>query len=74
MKVMVAKSQNKDKTCMADNNKPFEVVESFKHLGLEVPSNRRWNERVLVLTTRKWERGFTMHRRTYAPVQKLNNT
>ena len=26
------------------NNEPLECVESFKYLGLEVPSNHRWNE------------------------------
>ena len=27
-----------------DNNEFLEIVEGFKYLGLEVPSNHRWNE------------------------------
>jgi hypothetical protein len=43
-KIMLVKSQNKDKPCIMYKNEPLECVESFKYLGLEVPSNYRLNE------------------------------
>ena len=52
-KIMLVKSQKKDKLCIMDNNEPLECVESFKYLGLEVPSNHRWNE----CDTRRLEAG-----------------
>ena len=30
--------------CIMYNNQPLECVQSFKYLGLEAPSNHRWNE------------------------------
>ena len=41
---MLLESQKRDKACIIYNNEPLECVESFKYLGLEVPSNHRWNE------------------------------
>ena len=29
---------------MMYDNQPLKIVESFNYLGLEVPSNQRWNE------------------------------
>ena len=43
-KIMVVKSQRKDKSCNMYYNEPLECVESFKYFGLEVLSNHRWNE------------------------------
>mgnify|MGYP000329522522 CR=1 FL=1 len=43
-KIMLVKSQKIDKPCIIYNNEPLECVENFKYLGLEVPSNHRWNE------------------------------
>ena len=43
-KIMLVKSQNKEKPCIMYNNEPLESVKSFKYLGLEVLSNHRWNE------------------------------
>ena len=42
--IMLVNSQKRDKPCIMYNNEPLECVESFKYLGLEVPSNHRWNE------------------------------
>ena len=39
--IMLVKSQERDKPCIMCNNEALECVESFKYLGLEVPSNRR---------------------------------
>mgnify|MGYP000698120891 CR=1 FL=1 len=45
IKIMLVKSQKKDKPCaIMYNNEPLECVENFKYLGLEVPSIHRWNE------------------------------
>ena len=52
-KIMLVKSQKRDKSCILYNNEPLEYVESFKYLGLEVPSNHRWNE----CATRRLEAG-----------------
>ena len=52
-KIMLVKSQKRDKPCIMYNNEPLECVESFKYLGLEVPSNHRWNE----CATRRLEAG-----------------
>ena len=43
-KVMLVKTLNKEKPCIVYNNEPLEVVDSFKYLGLEVPSNHKWHE------------------------------
>ena len=44
-KIMLVMNQSKkDKPCIMYNNDPLECVESFTYLGLEVPSNHRWNE------------------------------
>ena len=43
-KIMLVKSQKKDKTCIMFNIKLLECVENFKYLGLEVPLNHRLNE------------------------------
>ena len=43
-KIMLVKSQKRDKLCIMYNNEPLDCVESFKYLGLQVPSNHRWNE------------------------------
>ena len=43
-KIMLVKSQKKDKPFIICNNEPLEIVESFKHLGLEVLSNHIWND------------------------------
>ena len=43
-KIMFVKSQKEDKPYIMYNNEPLETVESFKYLGLEVPSNHRCNE------------------------------
>ena len=44
-KIILVKSQIKDKPCIIYNNEPFEIVGSFKYhvLDLEVLSNHRWN-------------------------------
>ena len=52
-KIMLVKSQKRDKPCIMYNNEPLECVESFKYLGLEVPSNHKWNE----CATRRLEAG-----------------
>ena len=51
------------------NKEPLELVESFEQLGLEIPSNYRWNE----CTTRHLEVGREriMHLRTHAIMEKL---
>ena len=51
--IMLVKSQKRVKPCIIYNNEPLECVESFKYLGLEVPSNHRWNE----CATRRLEAG-----------------
>ena len=51
--IMLVKSQKRDKPCIMYNNELLECVESFKYLGLEVPSNHRWNE----CDTRRLEAG-----------------
>ena len=38
-RIMLVKSQKRDKPCIMYNIEPLECVESFKYLGLEVPSN-----------------------------------
>ena len=43
-KIMLVKSQIKDKPCIMYNNEPLDTMERFKYLGLEIPSNHRWNE------------------------------
>ncbi|MCO5587893.1 hypothetical protein L7F22_041845 [Adiantum nelumboides] len=43
-KVMLVKTNHKEKPCIVYNNETLEVVESFKYLGLEVPSNHKWHE------------------------------
>ena len=43
-KIMLVRSQKRDQPCIMYNSEPLECVESFKYLGLEVPSNYRWNE------------------------------
>ena len=43
-KIMFVKRQKRYKPCIIYNNESLECVESFKYLGLEVPSNHRWNE------------------------------
>ena len=52
------------------NKEPLELVESFEQLGLEIPSNYRWNE----CTTRHLEVGREriMHLRTHAIMEKLS--
>ena len=35
---------NKKKPCIVYSNEPLEVVDRFKYLGLEVPSNHKWHE------------------------------
>ena len=51
---MPMKSQNKDKPYIMYNNEPLENVENFQYVGLEVPSNHRWNEcATCCLETRK---------------------
>ena len=52
MKVMLGKSQSKDKLCIVynipleiiDGNEPLGTIESFKYLGLEGPSNYMWSK------------------------------
>ena len=44
MKIMLVKGQNKDNPCAIYDIEPLETMESFKYLGLKVPSNHRWNE------------------------------
>ena len=43
-KVMLVKALNKEKPCIVYKNEPLEVVDSFKYLGLEVPSNHKWRD------------------------------
>ena len=43
-KVMLVKTNHKEKPCIIYNNEVLEVVESFKYLGLEVPANHKWHE------------------------------
>jgi len=43
-KVMLVKTNHKEKPCIVYNNETLEVVESFKYLGLEVPANHKWHE------------------------------
>ena len=68
--IMLVKSQIKDNPCIMYNNGPLEYVESFKYLGLKVPSNHRWNECV----TRRLEVGKRtfMHLRTHAIMEILS--
>ena len=40
-KIMLVKSKKRDKPCIMYNNEPLKCVESFKYLGLEVPSNHK---------------------------------
>ena len=40
-KIMLVKGQNKDTPRTMYNNEPLQTVESFKYLGLEVPSKHR---------------------------------
>ena len=56
---MRVKSQKRDKPYIMYNNEPLECVESFKYLGLEVPSNHRWNECATCHLESEKE-GFTM--------------
>ena len=65
-KIMHVKSQKRDKSCIMYNNDPLECVESFTYLGLEVPSNHRWNE----CATRRLEVG---KRAYYAFENTCNN-
>ncbi|RYA37889.1 hypothetical protein DD603_24155, partial [Enterobacter cloacae complex sp. 2DZ2F2B] len=41
---MLVKTNHKEKPCIVYNNETLEVVESFKYLGLEVPSNHKWKD------------------------------
>ena len=43
-KIMLVKSQKRDKPCIMYNNESLECVESFKYIVLEVTSNHRWND------------------------------
>ena len=42
--IMLVKSHDKDNPCIMYTNEPLETMESFKYIGLEVPSNQRWKE------------------------------
>ncbi len=41
---MLVKTLNKEKPYIVYNHEPLEVVESFKYLGLEIPTNRKGRE------------------------------
>ena len=41
-KVMLVKTLKNEKPCIVYNNQPLEVIDSFKYLGLKVPSNHKW--------------------------------
>lgn len=43
-KVMLVKTLNDEKPCIIYNNEQLETVDSFKYLGLEVPSNHKWKD------------------------------
>ena len=44
LKILLMKPQNKEKPCITYSNESLKNLESSKYLGLEVPSNHRWNE------------------------------
>ena len=41
---MLNQTNYKEKPCIMYNNETLEVVESFKYLGLEIPTNHKWHE------------------------------
>ena len=38
------KTHKTERPCIVSKNEPFEVVESFEDLGLEIPFNNKWHE------------------------------
>ena len=43
-KVMLIKTFKIENPCIVYNNQPLEVADSFKYLGLKVPSNHKWKD------------------------------
>ena len=69
-KFMLIKSKKTDKPCIMYNNESLECVESFKYLGLKVPSNHRWNE--CATSAYRQEGEHIMHLRTHAIMEILS--
>ena len=69
-KIMLVKSQKRDKSCIMYNNEPLECMESFKYLGLEFPSSHRWMNVLLAAWRRENE--HIVHLKTHAIMEILS--